>query len=77
MKAKLSGKITRIERLNDGHVGVRIVLDGKMAPTDEERLAATQLANVKSYIILRLPQLVADELRFGQALYFTISDEEP
>ena len=76
MKANLSGKIKSIQRLDSGEALLSVVLDGKTQPTDEERRAAKQLPRIKSDIALRLPQLVADELRFGQTLYFKISDEE-
>lgn len=68
MKAKLSGKIDSIERVERGEALVSILLDGKLAPT-----APVMKFDIK----FRLSQRVADELRFGQVFYLTISDEEP
>jgi hypothetical protein len=73
MKAMMRGKIEKMSRDERGET-VTIMVD-VTGSVEKERSPAAKPCGAE--ITLRLKPVVADELRFGQVLYVTVSDVPP
>lgn len=72
MKARLEGTIKSMVRDREW---VTIAVDTTGAVTEGGKSPESKATGAE--IQFRLKPVVADELKFGQKLYFTVSDEAP